>query len=417
MSAQSKETSSLSAPVSPFLITAAAWSWRFLVVAAALVVLSMVALRFLDLLIALFTALLIAVVAEPLSTKLQHRCRFPKSLAAATVVFLVIFFVLGLLSGSALGLYAGFNELGQNILAGIDTVTTLINRTFPNADLQLSQIGEKLQKTLQNNYGMVVTGALNISSSLTGIITGGVLAAFSLFFFLKDGRGIWHWCVRLLPKQYRTPANEAGIRAWITLGNYTRTQAIVAIVDAIGIAICAACLSTPFSLLIPIAALVFLGSFIPIVGSLLSGAIAVLVVLVNTSNLWMALLMLGGVILVQQIEGNLLQPILQGKALNLHPLAIVLIVAGGTGIAGILGAIFAVPLVAAFNTALLYLNGHDIYPYLDHDPHRPGGPKQDFAQYCAAHWQNFEQNVAQHLPPKAAKQARKEQKRLKRSGK
>ena len=160
----------------------------------------------------------------------------------------------------------------------------------------------------------------------------------------------------------------------MTIGNYTRTQAIVAAVDAVGIGIVAMLLKTPISLAFPIAVVVFLFSFIPIVGAFLSGFLAVVIVLVNTQSVGFALLMLAGVILVQQIEGNVLQPVLQGNALNMHALAVVLIVAGGSALAGIIGALFAVPLAAAINTAILYLRGHDTYPYLNRMQDRPGGP-------------------------------------------
>lgn len=189
----------------------------------------------------------------------------------------------------------------------------------------------------------------------------------------------------------------------MTIGNYARTQAIVALVDAVGIAIFAACLKTPLSLVFPIAALVFLGAFIPIVGALLSGSIAVLVVLVNTGSFVMALIMLAGVLLVQQVEGHILQPLLQGNALNMHALAIVLLVAGGTALGGIPGALFSVPLAAAVNAMILYMRGHDIYPYLVSMDERPGGPVRPFSEYSEAYWQHFDQNIAQHLPPKEAR--------------
>ena len=259
------------------------------------------------------------------------------------------------------------------------------------------------KKILKNNSEQIIGGVLNASSSITSFFAGFILTFFALFFFLKDGRGIWHWCIRLLPPRYRDDANEAGIRAWVTIGNYARTQAIVALVDAVGIAIFAACLKTPLSLVFPIAALVFLGAFIPIVGALLSGSIAVLVVLVNTGSFVMALIMLAGVLLVQQVEGHILQPLLQGNALNMHALAIVLLVAGGTALGGIPGALFSVPLAAAVNAMILYIRGHDIYPYLVSMDERPGGPLRPFSEYSEAYWQHFDQNIAQHLPPKEAR--------------
>ncbi|WP_434700047.1 AI-2E family transporter [Trueperella pyogenes] len=143
-------------------------------------------------------------------------------------------------------------------------------------------------------------------------------------------------------------------------------------------------------------------------GAFISGFLAILIVLVNTQSLPMALLMLVGVLAVQQIEGNILQPILQGNALNMHALAIVLIVAAGSAVAGIVGALFAVPLAAAINTAILYIRGHDTYPYLNRMEDRPGGPPRAFDAVTAEHWQHFDEAVAQHLSPKERRAANKQ---------
>jgi putative heme transporter len=154
----------------------------------------------------------------------------------------------------------------------------------------------------------------------------------------------------------------------VALAGYTRTQILVALVDALGIGIGAAALQVPLAL--PLATLVFIGSFIPVVGALVSGSVAVLVALVAHGPL-SALLMLAVVLVVQQIEGHLLQPFLMGHAVSLHPVAVLLAVAGGSMAAGIVGALFAVPVVAVVNTVVLYLHGHDKYPALGAAPQVP----------------------------------------------
>ena len=187
---------------------------------------------------------------------------------------------------------------------------------------------------------------------------------FTLLFFLKDGPVIWAWLVRLLPAPARSRAHEAGRRGAVTLAAFTRTQILVALIDAIGIGLGALILGIPLAL--PLAVLVFLASFIPFVGAVATGAIAVLVALVD-QGVGTALIMLGVVLLVQQIEGNVLQPLLLGHAVSLHPVAVLLSVTAGSLSAGIVGALLAVPFVATLNTVVLYLHGRDKFPELGTD--------------------------------------------------
>ena len=189
-------------------------------------------------------------------------------------------------------------------------------------------------------------------------LTGLLLTLFTAFFFLYDGRSIFSWFVGLLPKPARAQAEGAALRGWQTLVQYVRVQIIVAGVDSVGIGIGAFFLGLP--LVIPLTVLVFLGSFIPIVGAVATGAIAVIVALVSQGFV-SALIMLGVVLLVQQIEGNVLQPFIMGKAVSVHPLAVVLAVAAGGFRYGIPGALFAVPLIAVINTVVLYLSGKDVF--------------------------------------------------------
>lgn len=382
------------------LKTAGSWSWRLIAVAVALAGIGWLALRVTEILIALFVALLLAVVIEPFTAKLRHKLNWPPAAAAATGLLSLIVIVVGLAWGSGMGVVAGFRDLKDQVATGITALVDAITERFPNIGDQLDAAWASAQDTISGNSAQILGGVAQVGSSVTSFFTGLILALFALFFFLKDGRKLWHWIVRLLPVHYQNRANEGGIRAWVTIGNYTRTQAIVAFVDAVGIALIAWILQTPLALAFPIGVIVFLAAFIPIVGAFVSGFIAVIVVLVNTQSIPMALLMLGGILLVQQVEGNLLQPILQGNALNLHPLAVVLFVAAGTIIAGIPGALFSVPIAAALNSGILYLRGHDIYPYLDKDKNRPGGPPQDFSEYKTEYWRNFDQKTAKHISPK-----------------
>ena len=405
------------ARVSPALVTLAGWAWRALVVAAAGAALIWIMLQFSVIVVSILLSLLIAVVAHPLVAFLQRKAHFPPLAAASVTLLAIILFVGALIGGSGTGLYQGFSDLGDKIQAGIANIVAWINATFPNLQEQVNSAWASAQEFLTNNSGRIAGGLMTVGSSFATFATAAILILFTLFFFLKDGRGLWQWFVRLWPERYRDPVNESGIRAWVTLGNYARTQAIVALFDAVAIAAVAAILGTPFSLVFPIGALVFIGAFIPVVGSLISGIVAVLVVLVVTGKFTMALIMLIGVLAVQQIEGNLLSPMLQGNALNLHAWAILLLVTGGSMVAGVLGALFTVPLAAAVNTVILYLRGHDTYPYLNRQEHRPGGPKEPFAHYAEAHWEEFDREVAQQLPPREARKAKRAAKRAKKAAK
>ena len=192
---------------------------------------------------------------------------------------------------------------------------------------------------------------------------------------------MWIWFLRTLPQRWRDETNEAGIRGWVTLGWYIRTQLKVAAIDAAGIGLGALVLGVPGA--VPITVLVFFFAFIPIIGAFTSGAVAVLLALVN-NGLTSAIIMFFVVLIVQQLEGNVLHPWLMASAVSLHPVAVVLAVTGGGVVAGIAGAIFAVPLLAFLNVTIMYLHGHDMYPQLATDAKRPGGPPGTLEQQIAA---------------------------------
>ncbi|MFH5824383.1 AI-2E family transporter [Georgenia sp. AZ-5] len=350
----------------------AAWSWRVLVIVAAGAAVVYAVITFQTVVVSFLAALLLAVLLEPFAGWLRRRLHFPRALASLTAILAAVVFVGGLLVLAGRSIYNGFGELADRAVQGFNELTAwLAEGPLGISEDQIDQWMSQLTDQVRANSDVLVSGVANVTGSVTTVVTGALIAVFCLFFFLKEGRRIWQWFVRLAPRTARERINESGIRAWVTLGGYARTQILVAFVDAVGIALGAIILGIPLAL--PIGVLVFLGAFIPIVGALLSGTVAVLVALVD-QGLVTAVIMLLIVLAVQQIEGNLLQPWLQSNALALHPIAILLAVTAGTGIAGILGALFAVPVVAVLNTVVLYLHGHDKYPQLATDLNRPGGP-------------------------------------------
>lgn len=351
---------------------AAAWAWRLVVIAAALVIIGYLVVTFKMVVGAFVIAILIAVLLHPLATWMRRVLRFPAALAALVAIVLAGGFAGGLLVLAGRSIALGFASLADRAVDGFnEMVVWLSDGPLAIEPEQIDAWLNEAVNTVESNASVLASGVLQATSSVTQVIAGALITLFCLFFFLKEGRTIWQWFVRLAPRAAREPINEAGIRGWLTLSSYARTQILVAFVDAVGIGVGAAILGVPLAL--PLGVLVFLGSFIPIVGAVLTGSVAVLVAFVD-QGLIIALVMLGVVLLVQQAESNLLQPWLMGNAVSLHPVAVLLAVAAGTGVAGVLGALLAVPLTAVINTVVLYFHGHDQHPHLATDWHRPGGP-------------------------------------------
>jgi predicted PurR-regulated permease PerM len=262
---------------------------------------------------------------------------------------------------------AGFSDLADQVSQGLGQIRDFAVDTFPVTQRQIDEAVTAAQDALVANQENLASGALTTATTVGEVFTGIVLALFTLFFFLKDGRSIWLWLVGLFPRDARAYMDEAARRSWRTLISYVRATVAVALVDAIGIGVGLAILGV--QLVIPLAALVFLGAFIPIIGSFLAGSVAVLVALVTKGPIT-ALIALAIVVLVMQLEGHVLQPLLLGKAVHVHPLAVVLAIAAGLLIAGIFGALIAVPVVACANVAGTYLSRR-------HDGPRPPEPRPE----------------------------------------
>jgi len=200
---------------------------------------------------------------------------------------------------------------------------------------------------------LLLSGAVSLGSTIGHVGAGALLAFFTLICLLFDGAGIWRWTTKLFPRQSRVAVDRAARNGWATLISYARTQIFVASIDGIGIGLGAAILGVPLA--IPIGVTVFLASFVPFLGAIASGALAVLIALAYNGP-FVALLMLLVVLLVQQLESHVLQPLIMGAAVKVHPLAVVLVVMAGTMAGGIAGALFAVPLAAFVNVVAVTLS-------------------------------------------------------------
>jgi putative heme transporter len=353
--------------------TAGAWAWRIILfIAAAYLVIRVVSLLRV-VVIPVVVALLLAALFEPVAAGLRKR-GVNRSLAAGLVLITGLIVVFGGLALIVQTFISQLDNLSTQVSDGLNEVQSwLAQGPLHLSQNQLNDAIERARTSITGNQSALTSGALSTAATLGEVVAGFFLVLFTLFFYLRDGGQIWTFICRLLPRNARIPAARAGHYSWHTLVSYVRATVLVAFVDAAGIGIGLVVLGVPLAL--PLAALVFLGAFIPVVGATLTGAVAVLVALVTVGPV-KALIVLGVVIAVQQLEGHILQPLIMGRAVALHPLAVILSIATGVLVAGIVGGLVAVPLLAVLNTAIRYLFSHPAgEPTPDREP--PGTKPTD----------------------------------------
>ncbi|MDN6123798.1 MAG: AI-2E family transporter [Brevibacterium sp.] len=342
--------------VSPGLKLAAAWSWRSLLVLAGVGVAFWLLAKISSVVLPVLIALLLTALLAPFTNWMVQK-GLPRVVAALTAFLGFIVVVSGLLTLVGQQIYSGMPDLVDQVITGFSGISDwLATRPFGlDASTVSGYIDDSIDTAtnfFQNNSSQLLGGALQATSSVGTFLTGAAVCLFATFFFLYDGLKIFRWVMRLLPLPAQPTATGASERGWTTLVQYVRVQVLVAGVDAIGIGIGAAFLGIP--LVIPLTVLVFLASFVPVVGAIASGVVAIIVALVSSGPV-SAIIMLAVVIAVQQIESQILQPFLMGKAVSVHPLAVILAVTGGGFLFGIVGALFAVPMVAVLNTVVTYI--------------------------------------------------------------
>lgn len=341
------------------LRVAAAWSWRVLLIGFVIYLLGKGFTRFEVVVVPVLVSLLLSALTRPIyrtMARTPDRGGLPKSVAALLTIFLVLIFVGGLITLIGQQVATGFDSLRDDAAAGLGE----LQRQLADSPLKLTneQLNTYVQHVEENLRGgnNLLSGAMQVTSTAERVFTGLFLVLFTTYFFLSSGDAIWAWIVSLFPRHIRPKVRGAGVRAWSTLTSYIRATLIVAFVDGLGVGVGAAILGVPLAF--PLGVLVFLGAFVPVVGALVSGGVAVLVALVAGGTL-KAVIMLAIVVAVQQIEAHGLQPFLLGRAVRVHPLAVILAIAIGVLLAGIVGALFAVPLVAVINVVVRYLAGAD----------------------------------------------------------
>jgi predicted PurR-regulated permease PerM len=331
----------------------AAWSWRLLLIGALIAVAIFLIVQLRLIVIPVLVAVLLSALLVPLVSFL-HKHKWPRGLAIAVAMVGMLALVSGLLVLVITQIARNSGALSDRAVESFESIKeSLLNSPLQLTETQINEYLGQLVSAIQQDSQIFISGALSFGSSLGHFLAGMLITLFATLFMLIDGKGIWSWVVRIFPRRARAAVDGAGKAGWTTLGNFVKVQILVASIDAVGIGLGAALLQVPLA--IPIAVLVFLGSFIPIVGAVATGAVAVAIALVY--NGWpIALAMLGVVLLVQQIEGHVLQPLIMGTAVKVHPLAVVLVVAAGSMLAGIAGALFAVPVAAVLNVMVHYIS-------------------------------------------------------------
>ncbi|KWX24101.1 AI-2E family transporter [Mycolicibacterium wolinskyi] len=342
--------------VTPLVRKTAAWSWRLLVILGAVVALLWLVKRLELLVVPVALATMVTALLLP-AVDFMDRRGAPRGSAVALVLLAGIAIVGGILTFVVSQFIEGAPDLVEQMTRSIDGVRNwLIEGPLHLSREQIDQAGNTAIEALQRNQEQLTTGALSTAGTLTELVTGALLMLFTLIFLLQGGRNIFAFVTKIFPDHVRERVRDAGRAGFHSLVGYVRATFLVALVDAVGIGTGLAIMGIPLAL--PLASLVFLGAFVPLVGAVVAGFFAVVVALLSKGFVY-ALITLGLIIAVQQLEGHVLQPLVMGRAVSIHPLAVVLAIAGGGVLAGIVGALLAVPAVAFLNSSARVLLARD----------------------------------------------------------
>ncbi|MET4427033.1 putative PurR-regulated permease PerM [Mycolicibacterium sp. 624] len=349
--------SAADASVHPLVRKTAAWSWRLIVILGALIALLWVIGHIEFIVVPVLLATMVTAMLLPLVDYLDRRGL--NRGAAVSVVLLSSFVVVGgilafVISQFIEGAPALIDQMTRSITNARQWLSTGVFSHFSND--QVKSATDAAIEALKSNQAKLTSGAFSTAGTIAEIVTGALLMFFTLVFLLHGGRNIFSFVTLVFPTSVRSRVRDAGRAGFHSLIGYVRATFLVALVDAIGIGAGLAIMGIPLAL--PLASLVFLGAFIPLVGAVLTGGIAVIVALIAKGWVY-ALITLGLIIAVQQLEAHVLQPLVMGRAVSIHPLAIVLAIATGGVLAGIVGALLAVPIVAFVNSATRVLIADD----------------------------------------------------------
>jgi predicted PurR-regulated permease PerM len=351
--------------VPSWLATGAAWSWRLLLLAIAIYLISRLLGILYVVVVPCIAALLLTALLQPLTARLR-RAGLP-ALAATWVTLLIALIVVGglitLVANRVSADYPTLLAEAKHTTAQVQSWLAGPPFHVKNNDIQkyLNDIPSYLSKHKSLVEGTVVTGG-KIASEFFG---GLVLMLFVTFFLVKDGERIWNWLLGAMRTDTARRMDRAGHASWLVVVYYMRGTVLVAAIHAIVVGVALWIMGVPLA--VPLAVLVFLAAFVPLVGLLAAGALAILVTLATKG--WVdAVILLGILIIEDQLEAHLLQPQVVGKMIRLHPLAVILSLAAGGILAGIPGAVVAVPIVAVITRALPELRRSDPEDLVPEDP-------------------------------------------------
>jgi predicted PurR-regulated permease PerM len=355
-------------------------SAQLILIAAGLTLVGFVLSRLWSVLLPVILGLLVTTVLWPVARFLRAH-RWPPAAAAGVTVVAFLALLGGVILLIVPPVVDQSGELADQAGQGLERLQSWV--TGPPFNLGEEQIGEALDNvtsSLQDNAQQIAGSALGWASSVGSGVINAVLALVLTFFFLKDGPRWLPWLSEQTGRRAGRHVAQVSEQSWQTLSGFIRQQALVGFIDAFFIGLGLWITGVP--LVLPLAVLTFFGAFIPIIGAFVAGGFAVLIALVSEGPTT-ALIVLGIVVLVQQVEGNVLQPIIQGRGLNLHPAVVILAVTAGSSLAGIIGAFLAVPVAAVVAVVYRYardqINRRESEPAEDRNPvggeaGRPAGP-------------------------------------------
>ncbi len=329
----------------------ASWAWRLIVIAVLIWGLARIGAHLSEVVIPLAVAILLCALLSPLCNRLMQTA-MPRGLAVAITVIGGFLVVGGALTLIVTQIASQSGTLVTQVSTGLDRMVNFVQTSpllsrFGFESGQIDQYVNRLQEFVVGSGSTIARYAAEIGLSVGHFLAGFAITIFALFYFLYDGRGIFTFMLNFVPSSARDQVDYAAHRGWRSLVSYVRATILVALADAIGVLIVALILRVPLAP--ALAVLVFLGAFVPLVGAFVSGFLAVLVALVALGPIE-ALIMLGGIIVVMQIEGHILQPFLLGRAVKLHPLAVLIGIAIGVILGGIVGALMSIPVLAFAKT-------------------------------------------------------------------
>lgn len=356
---------------------AAWWSLCFLIIALGLVVLIWLLNEISLVTITMTLAIMICALLQPI-VGLLRRFGVPKPIAVLVVfvggigvISFLTWFVISQIAYNKDSLLTQLGSAADGIRHWL--ITGPLKMKATEADKYTTNLAATL-----NEHGVGIDSAVQTASSAVGVLSGGVLCLFATLFLLLDNGSMWKWVVRLFPRHTRPHMIEAGIAAWSTLTAYMRSLVLLAALNALAMVPFMMWAGLP--LVIPLAVLLFLGSLIPMVGVLVAGAVMCLIAFV-TKGVTTAIVMAIVLTVVIQLFGNLLNPIILGKAVSIHPLVILAGVTGGTLLAGMFGAFVGVPLIAVINNAVHAMRRHHRVRAINLNKRPPGASASAGAEH------------------------------------